>query len=133
MLSDLGLRLRREREKAGLSLARLAAATGISKTYLVRLETQEGNPSLEVLGRIAEALDLTVADLLGGPRFRVDEHEMSLPTSLQAFADEEGLGPTELRTLVSIRFRKGDEPRSVERWRYIYDSLRLSRSLDDDA
>ena len=32
--------------------------------------------------------------------------------------------------LASIRWRKGDEPRSEERWRYVHDSLRVSKALD---
>ena len=127
---QLGEHLRRERDKAGMSLAQLAEATGISKPYLVRLENEPSNPSLQILGRIAEALDVTVADLLGAPRYRLDEDSVEVPPLLRAFADEEGLSSREVRTLASIKFRKGDEPRSKERWAYIYNSLRLSRGLD---
>jgi transcriptional regulator with XRE-family HTH domain len=116
-----------------MSLAQLADASGISKPYLVRLENQPSNPSLQLLARLAEALDVTVADLLGGPRYRVDEHELLVPPLLRAFADEERLSSAEVRTLASIKFRKGDEPRSIQRWAYIYNSLRLSRGLDPDA
>jgi transcriptional regulator with XRE-family HTH domain len=128
-----GERLRRERAKAGLSLAQLADASGISKPYLVRLENEPSNPSLELLARLAEALDVTVADLLGGPRFQVDEEALAVPPLLRSFADDNDLSAAEVRTLASIRFRKGDEPRSVERWEYIYNSLRLSRGLDPEA
>ena len=128
-----GDRLRRERDKAGMSLSQLSQATGISKPYLVRLENEPSNPSLELLGRLAEALDVTVADLLGSPRYRVDENELHVAPLLRAFADEAGLSTPEVRTLASIKFRKGDEPRSVERWEYIYNSLRLSRALDPDG
>lgn len=128
-----GERLRREREKAGLSLTQLAAATGISKAYLVKLENEPSNPSLELMARLAEALDITVADLLAGPRYRADPDDLQIPTLLRKFADDHGLSSPEVRTLASIRFRKGDEPRSVERWAYIYNSLRLSRGLDAEA
>lgn len=116
-----------------MSLAQLAEASGISKPYLVRLENEPSNPSLQLLGRLAEALDVTVADLLGGPRYRVDDEQLHVPPLLRAFADEVGLSTPEVRTLASIKFRKGDEPRSKERWAYIYNSLRLSRGLDPDA
>ena len=129
-LSEIGARLRQEREKAGMSLGQLADATGITKAYLLRLEKEPGNPSVQILGRIAEALDITVADLVGGPRFYVDEDQMQVPNLLRSFADAHGLSSAEVRTLASIRFRKGDEPRTVERWEYIYNSLRLSRGLD---
>ena len=38
-----------------------------------------------------------------------------------------------MRASSPASFRKGDEPRSKERWAYIYNSLRLSRGLDPDA
>lgn len=131
-LTGVGERIRRERERAGLSLAGLSELSGLSKAYLVKLESPAGNPSLDVLRRIADALDLTIADLVDGPVFRFNEQDAEIPTSLRAFADEAGLMPSETRTLASIRWRRGQEPRSRERWRYIYDSLRLSQSMDEN-
>lgn len=124
-------RIRREREKAGLSLAQLSAVTGLSKTYLVRLENRDSNPSLDVLGRIADALQVTVADLVGGPVVRFEVEDAEIAPSLRAFVDEAGLTTAELGMLASIRWRRGEEPRTPERWRYIYESLRLSRSIDE--
>jgi transcriptional regulator with XRE-family HTH domain len=106
--------------------------TGLSKSYLVRLETDAGsNPSLEVLHRIAEALDTTVADLLGRAPVRIEPNELQIPSSLRAFADEAGLSSRDLQMLASIRWRKGEEPQSPERWRYVLNSLRMSKQLDD--
>jgi transcriptional regulator with XRE-family HTH domain len=132
-MQSVGARVRRERGKARLSLARLASAAGLSKAYLVKIENGATNPSLGVLGQIADALDITVADLVGGPRVQAEPGEFEPSPSLLAFADEVGLTPTALNTLASIRWRTGDEPRTPERWRYIYDSLRLSRSIDEDS
>lgn len=126
----VGERVRREREKARLSLSQLAGAAGLSKAYLLKVENGTTNPSLRVLGQIADALDITVADLVGGPAVTFDVEEIQVPSSLRAFADEADLSSAELRTLASIRWRKGDEPKTPERWRYIYDSLRISRSID---
>ena len=128
-----GHRIRQARSRARLSLAQLADVTGVSKSYLVRLETDPtSNPSLEVLRRIADALDLTVADLLGSPKIEFATEDSEVSPSLRAFADEAGLTKRELDTLASIRWRKGEEPRTRERWRYILDSLRASRTLDED-
>jgi XRE family transcriptional regulator, master regulator for biofilm formation len=128
----IGPRLRGERRRAGLSHARLAQLTGLSKTYLVRLETDPAsNPSLEVLHRIADALDVTVADLVGTPRVQFEPGDAPIPPSLRAFADQAELSQRELRTLASIRWRKGEEPQTQERWRFILDSLRASRQLDE--
>jgi predicted transcriptional regulator len=98
--------IRAERERAGLSLAQLSALSGISKAHLVRLEKGVGNPSLEILGRIAEALGVTVADLLGAPKLTFTPAEAAqVPASLRAFADEAGLSKAEVQ-----RRRRGPRP-----------------------
>jgi transcriptional regulator with XRE-family HTH domain len=96
----------------------------------VRLENQGGNPSIEVVAQIAEALDLTAADLLEGPviRFVGDESEVS--SSLRAFADEAQLSSSDLKMLASIRWRDEQPPQTAERWRYVYRSLLMSREID---
>jgi transcriptional regulator with XRE-family HTH domain len=128
---EIGPRLREERQRADLSLARLAGMTGLSKTYLLKLETEAGaNPSLDVLRRIAEALDLTVADLVGALPLRGVPDDREIPASLKAFADEARLSPHEVETLASIRWRRTEQPQTSERWRYIYDSLKVSKALD---
>jgi len=130
----VGKRLKRQRLRAGLSLAELAEATGISKTYLVRLESDAGgNPSLDVLRRIAEALDITVADLVGAAAVRFADNEAPIPPSLRAFADEVSLSDRDLSMLASIRWRKGEEPLTSVRWRYVLDSLRASKALDAEG
>lgn len=132
---QVGPNIRAQRERAGLSLARLSAATGISKAHLVRLENDpDSNPSLELLRRISEALDVTVADLIGAPKLTYrGASDEDVPASLKAFADNAHLSSDEVRTLASIKFRGDERPRTEKRWRYIYESLNLSRGLDQDA
>jgi transcriptional regulator with XRE-family HTH domain len=130
----VGRNIKAQRERAGLSLAQLSAATGISKAHLVRLEKRGGNPSLEILSRIAEALEVTIADLVGGPKLTYSAaSDEDVPASLKAFANEVDLSEDEVQTLASIRFRGGERPRTSERWRFIYDSLSLSKGLDRDG
>jgi transcriptional regulator with XRE-family HTH domain len=128
----IGQRVREEREKAGLSLAQLAAAAEITKAYLVRLETQGGNPSVEVVAKIAEALDLTAADLLDRPVIRYVEDDPTVPPSLRAFADEANLSSGDVKMLASIRWRGEKTPQTPERWRYVFQSLRMSREIDEE-
>jgi transcriptional regulator with XRE-family HTH domain len=128
----VGARIKAERVRNQMSLSRVSEVTGISKAHLVRLETDENaNPSLETLHRLAQAFDVTVADLLGRPRMTFDTEDNLVPVALRAFADEDHISVSELRTLASIRWRKGEEPRTPERWRYIYNSLKGSRHIDD--
>jgi transcriptional regulator with XRE-family HTH domain len=48
--------LRRERDRAGLSLTELARRAGIAKSTLSQLESGNGNPSVETLWSLAVAL-----------------------------------------------------------------------------
>lgn len=57
--------VRAHRESRGLSLGSLAEKAGISKTSLSKIESGTANPSLEVLCRIAQALNVPIGSLLG--------------------------------------------------------------------
>lgn len=129
---ELGRRVREARIKAGLSIAQLAALAGLTKAYLVRLENQAANPSMDVVSRIAEALDLTIADLVGGPVIRFVGDDADVPPSLRAFADQSKLTSSEVTMLASIKWRQGEQPRTAERWQYVFRSLQMSREIDTD-
>lgn len=57
--------VRAHRQSRGLSLGNLAEKAGISKTSLSKIESGAGNPSLEILCRIAQALNVPIGALLG--------------------------------------------------------------------
>lgn len=63
----LAVNVRRLRESRGLSLAQLAARTGMTKTTLFRIESQQTNPTLETLLTLAEAFSVSVSDLIALP------------------------------------------------------------------
>lgn len=67
---EVGLRIRAARAKAGVTRKQLALASGASERYLAHLEAGTGNPSVDMLTSIADALDIAIADLLplGGER-----------------------------------------------------------------
>jgi transcriptional regulator with XRE-family HTH domain len=60
--------LRRERARAGYSLAELARRAGIAKSTLSQLEAGTGNPGLETLWALGLALDVPFARLVDPPR-----------------------------------------------------------------
>ncbi len=60
----MGLVVRRERRAQGLTLKELAARSALSVVYLGEVERGKKYPSALVLERLAEALGLTIADLL---------------------------------------------------------------------
>jgi transcriptional regulator with XRE-family HTH domain len=57
-----GLRIRALRQREGLTLEALAQRTGYAKGTLSKIENGKGDPPLETLDRIAEALRVTVRD-----------------------------------------------------------------------
>jgi transcriptional regulator with XRE-family HTH domain len=63
--------LRRERQRAGLTLTDLARRAGIGKSTLSELESGTGNPGLETLWALADALDMPVSQLLDPPKIHV--------------------------------------------------------------
>ncbi|MDQ1439705.1 MAG: hypothetical protein QOK43_3334 [Acidimicrobiaceae bacterium] len=76
VLADVGPRLKRLRAQRGVTLTQLAAATGISKSTLSRLEGGQRKPSLELLLPIAQAHQVPLDELVGAravgaPRIRL--------------------------------------------------------------
>jgi transcriptional regulator with XRE-family HTH domain len=57
-------RLRREREARGWSIADLAAASGVSRAMISKVERAEASPTAALLGRLSGAFHLTVSTLL---------------------------------------------------------------------
>jgi transcriptional regulator with XRE-family HTH domain len=68
VLAAVGPRLRRIRERKGVTLTALAEKTGISKSTLSLLESGQRKPSLELLLPLADAHHLPLEELVGAPR-----------------------------------------------------------------
>ena len=73
VLAEVGPRLKRLRARRGVTLTELAAATGISKSTLSRLETGQRKPSLELLLPIAQAHQVPLDELVGAPEVGITE------------------------------------------------------------
>jgi transcriptional regulator with XRE-family HTH domain len=65
--SVLGDRIRRHRRATGQSQNELAAAAGVASSYVSRFEGGRRRPSVDLLERIAAALEVDVDELLYGP------------------------------------------------------------------
>ncbi|MBP2337105.1 transcriptional regulator with XRE-family HTH domain [Saccharothrix coeruleofusca] len=70
-LEVIAASLRRERERAGLSLSELAKRAGIAKSTLSQLESASGNPSVETLWALGVALGVPFSRLVDPPTPRV--------------------------------------------------------------
>lgn len=61
---SLGYRIRQLREDKNVSQRQLALMTGTSRSYLWKLESGRADVGIDVLCRIAPALDVKVRDLI---------------------------------------------------------------------
>ncbi len=61
--SDLGEFIRQQRERANLSLRRLAEKAGISNPYLSQIERGIRRPSAEILKSLSRALEISANSL----------------------------------------------------------------------
>jgi len=60
----VAIRVKRLRERRGMTQEQLAERAGISRTYLARLETARQDPTLGTLEKLAKALKVKVTELL---------------------------------------------------------------------
>ena len=111
--NDLGEFIHQQRERANLSLRRLAERAGISNPYLSQIERGIRKPSAEILGRLSRALEISAetlyvragileeregtADLAGEIRrdpFLTEDQKRTLVRIYESFRHENGNGET---------------------------------------
>lgn len=61
---QFGGKVRKERGRLNLSQEQLAFKTGLDRTYISGIERGRRNPSLKNIGKIADALSISLRDLL---------------------------------------------------------------------
>ncbi len=64
--------MRQRRAELGMSQADLATATGVDKRQIRRYEAGQQQPALAVAVAMAEALDISLTELAGMPKPRID-------------------------------------------------------------
>src|SRR5688572_31504818 len=85
---ELAARLRLLRQKKGLTLEALAEKTGTTKGFLSQVERGSKAPSISTLMRIAETLDVTVADLFARRDQREPAYSLVRSHERQRYARE---------------------------------------------
>jgi XRE family transcriptional regulator, aerobic/anaerobic benzoate catabolism transcriptional regulator len=103
-LAGIGVEVRRNRAKCGMTRRQLAIASHTSERYLAQIESGAGNPSVTVLRAIAQALELPTSALLGEPSGRTAAHAAVL--DLIARLPEQDL--PELTELIGSRVARSD-------------------------
>jgi len=58
-----GIKLKMLREKAGLTGTELGEAVGVSQSMIAHYEAERKNPSVEIYGRMADKLGVTMDSL----------------------------------------------------------------------
>lgn len=59
---DISARLRKIRESQNMSMYRLAKVSGVSSSFISRIESENRQPTTDVLERLCKALGITMAD-----------------------------------------------------------------------
>ena len=57
---DVGSQIRNARKEKGVTVVRLQELSGIPHTHISRIEHGRANPTLDTLGRIADALEIEI-------------------------------------------------------------------------
>jgi XRE family aerobic/anaerobic benzoate catabolism transcriptional regulator len=73
LLAGLGQRVKLLRARRGMPRRALAEAADVSERHLANIETGIGNVSILVLQQVAQALDCSLAELLGDETTRTPE------------------------------------------------------------
>ena len=82
--SKVGSRLRRERERRGISLRELARRVGVSPSLVSQIELDRVNPSVSTLYALVSELGMTMSDVFG-------DGVQPAPRVHRLHPDEEGL------------------------------------------
>lgn len=101
--SKLGDALKRRRVEQRLTLEQLSARSGVSRAAISKIERGDSGASTPVLGKLAEALDLSISQLVGGLR---GEPVLRIPRERQPVFVEQATG-FERRSLSPMYLGRG--------------------------
>ncbi|HEX5721740.1 MAG TPA: helix-turn-helix transcriptional regulator [Acidimicrobiia bacterium] len=98
--SHVGEFIRSQRERADLSLRRLAERAGISNPYLSQVERGLRKPSAEILKRISRALSISAESLYS--KAGLIEEGPERPNVVEAIAEDPVLTPRQKQVLLDL-------------------------------
>ena len=133
LMRNPGERIRTLRTEKNLSLPARADRAGLSKGLISKLENNEdSNPSLSTLYKIAEALGVTVADILETEQAQlkriIPEEQPTWQKGLIAYLNSQGKEPDPdiLNAMYVLRNRKATQTEDLESWKFLYRSIENS-------
>ena len=98
--SELGDFIRTQRERANLSLRRLAEKSGISNPYLSQIERGIRKPSAEILKNLSRALEISSNSLY--KRAGLIDEELPPPSVFEAIESDERLNGEQKKILLDM-------------------------------
>lgn len=69
---DIAKRVKTIRESKGISVYKLAKTSGISSTYLYEVEMGKKQPTVEIISRICDALDISLAEFFAESKENIE-------------------------------------------------------------
>jgi transcriptional regulator with XRE-family HTH domain len=97
---ELGTFIRQQRERANLSLRRLADSAGISNPYLSQIERGIRKPSAEILSRLSRALEISANSLYS--RAGLLDEDLQSPTMSEAIDADLRLSQSQKQVLLDM-------------------------------
>jgi transcriptional regulator with XRE-family HTH domain len=135
---NIGANVKKFREMRGYTLPELAKRATVSKAFLWEIESGNSKrPGAEILFKIAEALQVTIAHLMGKEP-AVNSKALIEPEINQGLWDfiserkRQGhpLDPEEVKSLSFVQLR-GGRPTTKEQWSLIYGMLNEMTKSED--
>jgi transcriptional regulator with XRE-family HTH domain len=96
----VGTFIREHRERANLSLRRLADRAGVSNPYLSQIERGIRRPSAEILKRLSRALEVSAESLY--TRAGLIDAWPAAPTVVEAIEADEALSPRQKKVVLDL-------------------------------
>jgi transcriptional regulator with XRE-family HTH domain len=134
-LDKLGSTIRFYRQGKGWSLGDLSERAKVPKAYISDLENgAAGKPNIQYVFNIAEALDVTLDDLVRDATAKEQKAKRrstgDLPPGLAELQQEleftdERLTDDYVEMLAQVNFR-GNRPKDKEGWRFVHQAIKLA-------
>jgi transcriptional regulator with XRE-family HTH domain len=126
--NELGRQVLIRRKEKGLSQDELGKLASISRNYVSLIERGEAQSiSMKVINQLAVVLGTSPAELTGET---TAQSMVMIPPTLRDFALQKNLSYETIDRLVRIP-RRGKEPRSVQEWEELYQSI--SQYIDGEG
>lgn len=100
-IEKIGLKIKELRKANNMTYAEFGQKTGVSGSYISQIEKNKRKPSLEILSRIVESFDLSLAEVLNE-----QEEEFNIGRELRMLREAKGLSIHEVYEKSGVSFFK---------------------------